>query len=86
VRKGQTIALDPDDGLIAVDADREKCVLSAMAALAPGYELVTIFYGDGADLAETEALARKLGGVLPGAEVEVRHGGQPFYRYLISAE
>jgi DAK2 domain fusion protein YloV len=86
VRKGQTIALDPDDGLIAVDGDREKCVLAAMTALTPGYELVTIFYGDGADLAETEAMARKIGGVIPGIEIEVRHGGQPFYRYLISAE
>ncbi|MEZ0240285.1 MAG: DAK2 domain-containing protein, partial [Chloroflexota bacterium] len=86
VRKGQTIALDPDDGLIAVDSDRERCVMAAMTALSPGYELVTIFYGDGADLAETEAMARKIGGAVPGAEIEVRHGGQPFYRYLISAE
>ena len=86
VKRGQTIALDPDDGLIAVDGDREKCVLAAMTALKPGYELVTLFYGDGADLAEAEAMARKIGGVLPAAEIEVRHGGQPFYRYLISAE
>ncbi len=86
VKRGQTIALDPDDGLVAVDGDREKCVLAAMAALAPGYELVTMFYGNGADLAETEAIARKIGGIVPGTEIEVRHGGQPFYRYLISAE
>ena len=86
VKRGQTIALDPDDGLIAVDGDREKAVLAAMTALRPGYELVTLFYGDGADLAEAEAMARKIGGVMPGAEIEVRHGGQPFYRYLISAE
>ncbi|MEO6206796.1 MAG: DAK2 domain-containing protein [Candidatus Limnocylindrales bacterium] len=86
VRKGQTIALDPDDGLVAVDGDRQKCVLMAMAALTAGYELVTIFYGDDGDLTETEALARKIGSVIPGIEVEVRHGGQPFYRYLISAE
>jgi len=86
VKRGQTIALDPDDGLVAVDNDREKSVLAAMKALKPGSELVTIFYGDGADLAEAEAMARKIGGVMPGAEIEVRHGGQPFYRYLISAE
>ena len=86
VKQGQTIALDPDDGLIAVDGDREKCVLTAMAALTPGYELVTLFYGDGADLAETETLARRVGELLPGIEIEVRHGGQPYYRYLISAE
>ena len=86
VKRGQTIALDPDDGLVAVHSDREACVLAAMTALTPGYELVTLFYGDGADLAETEALARRIGGVIPGTEIEVRHGGQPFYRYLISAE
>ena len=86
VKQGQTIALDPDDGLIAVDSDRERCVLAAMAALTPGYELVTLFYGDGADLAETETMARRIGELLPGIEIEVRHGGQPYYRYLISAE
>ncbi|MDH4143480.1 MAG: DAK2 domain-containing protein [Chloroflexota bacterium] len=86
VKKGQTIALDPDDGLVAVDGDRERCVLSAMASLVPGYELVTVFYGDGADLGEAEAVARRIGTEFAGVEVEVRHGGQPFYRYLISAE
>jgi DAK2 domain fusion protein YloV len=86
VKRGQTIALDPDDGLIAVDRDRQKCVLAAMRALTPGYELVTVFYGDGADLAETEAMAHRIGSVVPGIEVEVRHGGQPYYRYLIAAE
>ncbi len=86
VRKGQTIALDPDDGLVAVDGDREKCVLAAMAALSPGFELVTLFYGDRADLTEAETMARKIGSIVPGVEIEVRHGGQPYYRYLISAE
>jgi DAK2 domain fusion protein YloV len=86
VKKGQTIALDPDEGLVAANGDRVKCVLAAMTALTPGFELVTMFYGDGADLAETEAMAKKIGTVLPGVEIEVRHGGQPFYRYLISAE
>jgi DAK2 domain fusion protein YloV len=86
VKKGQTIALDPDDGLIAVNNDRTKCVLAAVAALAPGYELLSLFYGDGADLAEAETMSRKIGAAVPGVEIEVRHGGQPFYRYLIAAE
>ncbi len=86
VKRGQTIALDPDDGLVAVAGDREEAVLAAIASLQPGFELVTLFYGDGADLAETEAMARRVGAILPGVEVEVRRGGQPFYRYLISAE
>jgi uncharacterized protein len=69
-----------------VDGDRETSVLAAVHALTPGFELLTLFYGDGADLDEAERMARKIGAVTPGVEVEVRHGGQPFYRYLIAAE
>jgi DAK2 domain fusion protein YloV len=86
VKRGQTIALDPDDGLVASGGDREKTVIEAVAALTPGFELLTLFYGDGADLAEAETMARKIGTAAAGVEVEVRHGGQPYYRYLIAAE
>ncbi|MDQ2965767.1 MAG: DAK2 domain-containing protein [Chloroflexota bacterium] len=86
VKRGQTIALDPDDGLVAAGNDRDKAVLQAIRALKPGFELVTVYYGDGADLAEAEAIARKIGAAVPGIEVEIVHGGQPHYRYLIAAE
>ncbi|HET7702769.1 MAG TPA: DAK2 domain-containing protein [Candidatus Limnocylindrales bacterium] len=85
VRKGQTIALDPDDGLVAADGDRDRAVLKAVETFARGAELVTLYYGEDATLTEAEAMARKIGGHV-GAEVEVVHGGQPHYRYLISAE
>ncbi len=85
VRKGQTIALDPDDGLVAVDGDRDRAVLKAVATFAPGVELVTVYYGEDATLVEAEATASRIGSALR-AEVEVIHGGQPHYRYLISAE
>lgn len=86
VRAGQWIALDPDDGLIAVADDSSDLAVQAVRDLRPGFELVTLYYGDGADLAGTEALARRIRDELPTAEVEVVHGGQPHYRYLISAE
>ena len=86
VKRGQTIALDPDDGLVAVNGDRVKCVTAAVASLQPGFELLTLFYGEGSDLAEAEAMARTLGAAAAGVDVEVRHGGQPYYRYLIAAE
>ena len=85
VKKGQTIGLDPDDGLVAVDGDRDKAVLKAVATFPAGTELVTVYYGEDATLAEAEAVATRIGTAL-GAEVEVVHGGQPHYRYLISAE
>jgi len=86
VRKGQTIALDPDDGLVAVHNDTAMAVLNAVKKLNPGFELITVYYGDGGDLAGTEALARRIHDLGTGADVEVLHGGQPHYRYLISAE
>jgi DAK2 domain fusion protein YloV len=86
VKKGQTIALDPDDGLVAVHNDPATAVLNAVKKFSPGFELITVYYGDGGDLAGTEALARRIHDLGTGAEVEVLHGGQPHYRYLISAE
>lgn len=86
VKQGQTIVLDPDDGLLAVSSDRTKAVMTAMKALEAGFELITIYYGAGADLAEAEALARQLVEWRPNVEVEIIHGGQPHYRYLIAAE
>jgi DAK2 domain fusion protein YloV len=86
VKLGQTIALDPDDGLVAVDDDPTEAVLRAIRTLTRGYELITVYYGDGADLASTEALARRIHDLATGAEVEVVHGGQPHYRYIVSAE
>ena len=86
VRSGQWIALDPDDGLVAVDDDPDAAVLAGIASLQPGFELVTLYYGADADLASTEELARRVRGAAPAAEIEVVHGGQPHYRYLISAE
>ena len=86
VKRGGTIVLDPDDGLVASGSDRDAAILAGVAAMTPGYELLTLFYGDGADLGEAESMARRIGAANPGIEVEVRHGGQPYYRYLIAAE
>jgi dihydroxyacetone kinase-like predicted kinase len=86
VKTGQTIVLDPDDGLLAAGSDRMKAVLSALEALESGFELITLYYGGAADLAEAEGVARRVREWRSGVEVEVVHGGQPHYRYLIAAE
>ena len=86
VKHGQTIALDPDEGLVAVNNDRMRCILDAVARLKPGFELVTVFYGTDAHLDEAEDVAKRIQLSLSGVDVELRHGGQPHYRYLISAE
>ena len=87
VKKGQVIVLDPDDGLLAVDTDADRAVLAALGRLEPGFSLITIYYGEDASLAEAERLSQRMLEAAPGLEAaEVKHGGQPHYRYLISAE
>jgi len=86
VKKGQTIVLDPDDGLLAVDGDTQRAVMAGLGRLDPGYGLVTIYYGEDATLAAAERVALRIRETTPGVDVEVVHGGQPHYRYLISAE
>ena len=86
VKRGQTIAMDPDDGLVAANNDQMRCILDAVGTLKPGFELVTVFYGADAGLDEAEDVAKRIQQSLSGVDVELRHGGQPHYRYLISAE
>ena len=66
VKKGQTIVLDPDDGLLAVDNDPQKAVLAGLGRLEPGFGLLTIYYGETATLDEAETLARKVRETAPG--------------------
>ena len=83
----RSIVLDPDDGLVAVNADPHRAVLEAVSRLSPGFSLVTLYYGQEATLADAETLARAIHDAVPGLEdVAVVHGGQPHYRYLVSAE
>jgi dihydroxyacetone kinase-like predicted kinase len=87
VRLGQTMALDPDDGLLAVADDQETAILEGIGSFRAGFGLVTLWYGADASLAEAEALARRIRARWPALDdVEVRTGLQPHYRYLISAE
>jgi dihydroxyacetone kinase-like predicted kinase len=68
-----------------VDDDRDRAVVAGIGAQAGS--VITLWYGDGADLTDAERLARLVQGTWPAVEeVEVRHGGQPHYRYLVSAE
>ena len=86
VKKGQTIALDPDDGVVAAGSDETRAVLAAIDTLTPGYELLTMYYGDSADRAAAETLGRRITAHCADIDVEIVRGGQPHYRYLVSAE
>ena len=86
VTVGETIVLDPDDGLLSAGSDMMQAVLAALNALETGFELITLYYGAGVDPVEAEDVARQVREWRTGVEVEVVPGGQPHYRYLIAAE
>ncbi|HEY3522170.1 MAG TPA: hypothetical protein VGK63_00580, partial [Candidatus Limnocylindrales bacterium] len=86
VRTGDTIVLDPDEGLVAGGPDRLGAIVEAVATLPSDAELVTLYTGADATVEETSTLAERLRAIRPESEIEIVEGGQPHYRYLISAE
>jgi DAK2 domain fusion protein YloV len=86
VRRGQHIVLDPDDGLLAADVSRALAVQAALAKLKPGYELLTLYFGQGIERGDAERLADELRPHLNGVDIELVDGGQPHYSFLVAAE
>jgi uncharacterized protein len=86
VRRGEYIVLGPTEGLVASDRDRTLAVLSAVAKLKSGFELITLYRGEGVDHAAGEALRDALANAHSGIDFELVDGGQPHYDFLLSAE
>jgi dihydroxyacetone kinase-like predicted kinase len=86
IERGQFMVLGPEDGLLHVADDPVSAIKGAVAGLDPGFELLTLYLGEGASAEEAEEIIRVIGEERPGTEIEVLAGGQPHYRYLISVE
>lgn len=86
VRRGEYIALGANDALLAANSDRIQAVLAALRRLKPGYELLTVYRGQGVEKADAEGLRSALAAKVADVEIELVEGGQPHYDFLISAE
>jgi len=86
IRAGDWMGLSRDGvevtGATAVEA---ACGLLAKLLTAE-HELVTLIEGEGAGASETRRITEWLAEHRPDVAVEVHHGGQPLYPYLISIE
>lgn len=87
VKSGQTIGL-VDGDLVVADVSQTAVYAHLVIALdLANRELVTIYYGREIARADAEALANYLQAQAPDlAAVEVQHGGQALYDYIIAAE
>ncbi|MCH7835754.1 MAG: DAK2 domain-containing protein [Chloroflexi bacterium] len=86
VREGQVIAVVDDELKLAAET-AEEGVLQALEGLeAEGASLVTLYYGADTKQAIAESLGARVREAFPRYEVEVVHGGQPHYDYIVSVE
>ena len=86
VKKGDVIGLINDRLEFAGD-DYAEVVKQALGKLGPdGYELVTVYRGEQASDDEMKNLESEIRSQYPGLEVEVQHGGQHHYPFILSVE
>ena len=82
--KGQPIGF-LDGELVAVGNSISQVVSDVLDQTdLEGSEIITLFYGADTEGAEAEQLAKTLRQKYPMLEVEVLHGGQPHYNYIVS--
>ncbi len=75
------------DGVVAVADSVVACTRLLMARLLQeSHELITLIEGEGARAADTRAIAEWLSEEYPDVVLEVHHGGQPLYPYLLGIE
>ncbi|MBV9936534.1 MAG: DAK2 domain-containing protein [Actinobacteria bacterium] len=76
-----------DDGIRAIAPGLADAVTGLLDVLVTDdHEIVTLIEGEGATAADTRRVTEWVHDNRPDASVEVHHGGQPLYPYLVSIE
>ena len=74
-------------GIVAVEPTLASATTGLLDLLVGDvHEMVTLIEGEGASAADTRRITEWLGEHRPDVEVEVHHGGQPLYPYLLGVE
>ena len=84
VRKGEAMALL--DGRVVAHGQDEETVLVDAAKRLTDSEIFTLYGGEDVDDARVEHAAQRLRAACPRVSVEVAHGGQPHYPFIVAAE
>ena len=86
VRDGQIIGLR-NSKLVCAGATPAEVVTDLLTRMqAADRELVTLYYGNGLELAQAEATSEALRAVFSNLEVQIFAGGQQHYHYIFSLE
>jgi len=86
VNSGQMLGIYDGQVVVAADSSEGALVRALDHAPVDSLEIVTIYYGAGASEDHGHTAAAKLREAHPGLAVEVVHGGQPHYPFVVSLE
>jgi len=86
IRAGDWLGLSRDGVEVVGETLAEAACGLLGKLLRDDHELVTLIEGDGSGAADTRHVTEWLAENRPDIAVEVHHGGQPLYPYLISIE
>ena len=84
VRKGEAMALL--DGRVVAHGQDEVTVLCDAAKRLTDSEIFTLYSGADVDDARVQHAVQRLRAACPRVSVEVAHGGQPHYPFIVAAE
>ena len=86
IRAGEVVGLAGGQ-LAAVGTDLDEIVYRTLENMGAEHgQILTLYYGAEVDAPRAERLAAQLKARYPNLEVEVVHGGQPLYQYVMALE
>jgi hypothetical protein len=86
VRQGDWIGLSRDGVISIADSAVMATRLLLSRLLTDQHELVTLIEGEGSKVGDTRRISEWLSEEYPDIALEVHHGGQPLYPYLLGIE
>ena len=86
VRQGDWIGISRDGVISIADSVVIATRLLLSRLLTEQHELVTLIEGEGSKAADTRRISEWLSEEYPDVALEVHHGGQPLYPYLLGIE
>ena len=85
IKAGMTFATFDDD-IVTVGRDPLFVLIKLIEEHADGAEIVTVYTGEAVTPEQAETTTKSLEEKFSGFDIEVVHGGQPHYDYLIAVE
>ncbi len=86
MRQGDWIGISRDGVISIADSVVIATRLLLSRLLTDQHELVTLIEGEGSKAADTRRISEWLSEEYPDVALEVHHGGQPLYPYLLGIE